>query len=661
MRDRRPEILLLLALPLVSCGEEKTQARVVRFEVNRSIVLGGEVVELTYAVEGARTVSLWQSGDDPVNLLDGQTSSSGTIASRPLDQTTVFTLIAAGDKGASSDQRALQVNVLDAPVIAFFHASSTTVPQGDPVRFSWQVQDFIGSETAIQITVDGEVHLPWTTERARTGTEDIRIDGVGPVEVTLQARNSRVLDKPESWPSESILVTTLEAPVIGSFTLTPEAFVETSTVIRAQWRVIQATEIDLQVEDQSLPGFPTSELLGSTDFEVDSEVTVKLTARNAVKSVSTLKKIRFGFNEPEPNEGPGLALPILADGVPVRGTISSRADEDWYALTVPEGGYVFARVGLNRLGRCRFDTRLTFYDVDGITTLGAVDNTESPPIAPCSEINPLLLSFAGNLPGGTYYLAVGGSGNDPAGSYYLEVLTFTEPPPLPAVIKTTVGTPAWDVVDIVQFAAPGPVHRILNPGGEISRDGSAIVEVLEEILRPFHQFGDFISISALMVPEIPHAIDYAKELGLAAAMHRIDPRQTSFVPGDLEANEQSQRAVYLGFTLVPTVDAEVGPSIDFPAGGPLIPHATFPIEMDASVTHDGIVWAGPFSQSHFLPGPQGWSPSFPGDGWSHAHFFSVIVEHVASSPPTAGSYAWTYRLIDANQEGYELQVPFTVR
>ena len=114
-----------------------------------------------------------------------------------------------------------------------------------------------------------------------------------------------------------------------------------------------------------------------------------------------------GAGEAEPNDTrpqAGLLIPSGNAAGSVLGVLGAAADEDWYEITVPAGGHVFAEV-TDPNGGCPVDTTLSLRTATG--TELANDTRDGP--GECGRISPGGDLSARALTGGTYYVRVTGT------------------------------------------------------------------------------------------------------------------------------------------------------------------------------------------------------------------------------------------------------------
>jgi hypothetical protein len=358
-----------------------------------------------------------------------------------------------------------------------------------------------------------------------------------------------------------------------------------------------------------------------------------------------------GFDEPEPNDTATTAIALAGDGLPVRGTIDA-GDSDLYAVMVPEGARIEATVGWD--GQiCSFDTVLDLLDSNGTTLLGSVDDTVFPTIAPCSRINPAAHAWADDLAAGTYYLRVRSSTITPdSGTYSLEVEVTGPEAPLAGVMRTQLGTPTWEIVDVVQISIlvgnfnTMPALRFFD-------------QTISDLLLPLYTFERAVgangaNIHPIFRPYDPNPRDYDGVLSALAAIAGYESK-TTFTRAEFEADN----AVLVLFVLAPAAGAPIESSYDF-AAGPVLPTELFPMIADWDVTKDGAPW---YENDTFdLPGYHQYQPPVIGAGASH-RIFGVLMFDVLAPEGTvdsAGSYTQTFRVTDPQGNGWSVTIPLTV-
>ncbi|MCA9679839.1 MAG: DVUA0089 family protein, partial [Myxococcales bacterium] len=123
-------------------------------------------------------------------------------------------------------------------------------------------------------------------------------------------------------------------------------------------------------------------------------------------------------DESEPNDDAATAQVLTTSGAPVVGMVSPAGDEDWYAVTVPAGGWIRAWTD-DGAGACPFDTYMTLTSTDGVTRL-AFDDDDG--VGTCSFLQPGAIDpGAANLPAGTYFVRVRAYSSSVTGTYVLHV------------------------------------------------------------------------------------------------------------------------------------------------------------------------------------------------------------------------------------------------
>src|SRR5262249_29783759 len=111
--------------------------------------------------------------------------------------------------------------------------------------------------------------------------------------------------------------------------------------------------------------------------------------------------------------------PLPGDGSGVSGEINPAGDEDWYSVTVVQGGSVEAETS-DGMGGCALDTVLELVAPDRTTVL-ATNDDKIPRVHLCSHIDPRILAGARDVAAGTYFIHVIAFDPMATGAYTLTV------------------------------------------------------------------------------------------------------------------------------------------------------------------------------------------------------------------------------------------------
>ncbi len=598
---------------------------------------------LTPAEDEEITISWEIGGEQPTLVILTDADGGVLFRDENPDRTGSFDLVPTPDEGGNTAEYGLEARgpsgrptatlvvdidvIIDQPEIVDFFASSMDVSKGDRAQITWEVANTV----EVQVSINGTVARPFTASGVPNGNTRITInEDVNVFKLEAKSEDGVIV-------SEELTVNGLNIPVIDTLQISPASYTSASTVATVTWETTFADSTNLQVNGRDVSGFPREQTSGTFQFPVTGLAMVNFVATNAVRDTAQAFTIELGFDEPEPNDSPNLAMPIAADGISVRGTISNIDDVDWYVFMVPEGSFLYAQAGYDEVSGCAFDTIVRLYDADGSTELGFEDNTTAPDISPCAEINPLVSTYAARLAAGTYYISVGGSGVNTTGQYSLTVRVLTPVADIPGrMTALRIGDPPWQVTDFVQFRAAldgmqmDPVSLALSP-----------------LFNPMHSpAGSPGGVAVSIVTDTPHTPDYGTELRMALNMRG---KASSAVYTAAEISDPS--GLYLGFSISPTTTATRGRSIDS-LNGLILPRSVYPIAVELDIEADGMAIPDLHTEYDLV---------FVGGaalaGRSHEHVFAVL----QAAMGVAGNFTWEYTLLDVNNDGYTFSVPFEVR
>lgn len=610
--------------------------RIASFTANPMDAQEDEEVTLSWEIGGEQPNEISIVDSTGAELFrDDTPDNTGSFDLVPVpeaDNTATYRLRVRGPSGRPEASVTVNINVvIDQPEIVDFYAAATDVSKGDRAQLTWEV----ANTTEVQISLNGTIARPYTTVGVPNGNTRLTVtEAVNVFKLEARSEDGVVV-------SQEVTVNGLDVPVIDSLVVTPLAYTQASTVATVTWATSSADSTNLKLNGRDVANFPRDQTSGTFTFNVSGAATVTFIATNPVRDTTQDVMIELGFDEPEPNDTPALAMPIAADGVSVRGTISTLDDVDWYTFIVPQGAFIYAQAGYDAVSGCAFDSILRLYDADGSTLLGFEDNTTAPDISPCAEINPLVSNYAARVPAGTYFLSVGGSGVNATGQYSLTVRVLMPVPDLPGrMAALKIGDPPWQVSDFVQFSAPldaaaaNPFAAGLNP-----------------LFNPMHSPTAGNGLGVLMTTDTPHQPDYDTELRMGLNL-RGKASGVNYPAADII----EPLGMYMGFTVAPTATATTGRSIDF-MNGPIVPRALYPLAVEIDFEVNGMAIADLHTE---------YDLTFLGaaelNGASHEHVFAAVRAGAGTMPSDlVGTYSWEYTVLDVNNDGYTFSVPFELR
>lgn len=404
-----PQLAVLGALTFaVSCGGDDppnnppaTGVRIDSFTATPTAVSAGGKVTLSWRVSGASSAMIAISAE-PGGAIHSATTLEGTFETEALTATTRFKLTATG--GGRSVDREVTVTVEGAGIqIASFTASPNPAPVNGTVTLSWVVAG------ATRITIhEGQSELHTTTENVATGSHTVTLTAASHT-YRLRAENGGASTE------QSVTVTTAVAgdPEIRSFQVTPRTFSGASAQVTVSWDTV-GTPVALTANGTAVPNFPGSSS-GTLAVTVTDRTAFVLRVGSGAQERTAEVVVARGTGEQEPNNDANTANDLAAGGVVV-GAVDPAMDVDFFRVTVPAGGNIFAETS-DGMGGCPFDTILRLYAADGTTLLGSNDDAGG---TLCSRIDPRVARYAADLAAGTYYVAVSGF-QDSTGTYSLEV------------------------------------------------------------------------------------------------------------------------------------------------------------------------------------------------------------------------------------------------
>ncbi|MCB9649808.1 MAG: DVUA0089 family protein [Deltaproteobacteria bacterium] len=183
--------------------------------------------------------------------------------------------------------------------------------------------------------------------------------------------------------------------------------------------------LELFQDGAAVAGFPgvatstgTVDASGTLDVVLTTHSTFVLRATSQGGQDEATITVFQQVDESEPNDDAATAQVLTTSGAPVVGMVSPAGDEDWYAVTVPAGGWIRAWTD-DGAGACPFDTYMTLTSTDGVTRL-AFDDDDG--VGACSFLQPGAIDpGAANLAAGTYFVRVRAYSSSVTGTYVLHV------------------------------------------------------------------------------------------------------------------------------------------------------------------------------------------------------------------------------------------------
>ncbi|MCC7384557.1 MAG: DVUA0089 family protein [Deltaproteobacteria bacterium] len=410
IRNRRTRVALAAALSIgfAACGGDKVppppgkDAPVInKFSATPAgPVAPGASVQLSWDVAKATSVSI-RAGS--TTILDGSTEAIGMVSSGPIQMATTFTLTASGEGGQTT--RDVTVNVdANAVTIVRFEARPPVVPLNGTTTLEWQV----AGATRVRIARGGADIVDTTdaAEIASGSLEDVLIDA-GMVTFTLIASNATKTEM------QDVVVIGAQIPRILSFRVRPALFTGASADITLTWVTEGAGTISLTANGTAVPNV-TNAPTATVTVSVTDQTTFVLTVQNGLGEVQATKVVARGVPEVEPNDSSTAATSLMGGAT---GQINPGGDRDFYSITVPAGGNVYAETSDGQ-GGCGLDTLLGLVAPDGNTIIASNDDGGE---GFCSMIDPRTNAQARDLPAGTYFIRVVGYNNQETGPYALVV------------------------------------------------------------------------------------------------------------------------------------------------------------------------------------------------------------------------------------------------
>ncbi|HJL42961.1 MAG TPA: hypothetical protein RMG48_16770 [Myxococcales bacterium LLY-WYZ-16_1] len=401
--------------------------------------------------------------------------------------------------------------------------------------------------------------------------------------------------------------------------------------------------------------------------------------------------VEAGFNEPEPNNDRDMTAPQVTAspgaGDNFRGTLSDVNDVDVFRLDTTAGNQLMV-FGVTGDGCANNSLQLQAFDEAGNALTPRVDSAIHDGIlGPCPELFGAQTGFDAlmELPGGTVYIEVTGK-NLPGSAEYVLVLEENEPlenevtamahPNVDSI--TQVGLPEWQLADLQVFSAPYGTQGMNGP------TVAPFFAQLESFL-PNHTVGaGLFALVSMFETNDSHVIPY--DLELQYGLRHVPLAGATAIGVDIPATElgiddgmaDPASGVGLGMTLVPT--SSVGTALDYQLagnteGGPIIPDDVFPLNIS-------LRFQQPFDDPLYQPrnmagdvvlielGYPNMEGTTPFTGTTHMHMVASMSRWVFEQVPdlfdndfpnsTNDDFLWVLEIRDANDNGYDLEVSFSV-
>ena len=211
-----------------------------------------------------------------------------------------------------------------------------------------------------------------------------------------------------------------------------------------------------------------------------------------------------------------------------------------------------------------------------------------------------------------------------------------------AVLRTPVGTPAWQPTDI---------HLYVAPIGSAPNFEGVLTSLQAVLPEPNHRFHPDLFIG----PGDPHAGPYTHEIadGLASSGFL---EKTIYNSSDFSGTN----GIYLAMMNVPgfgVIPPAQGSSPDF-ASGPIIPNSLFPITTIGTTFRNGSPLPA-FSSGAVPPLDGSLNPPFNVNG--HSHFPQFYIDNADfNGVAPEGDYIYEIELRDTAGNGWNISAPFVV-
>lgn len=381
-------------------------ARILAFYANPSSIVPGASATLSWAVSDAPGGVTVTSGGQ---VLTTRSELSGTLTVTP-GESTEYTLTAfnatLGDATAS-----ITVHVgRGVPTIRAFEASPNPAPLDGETVLTWSVE---GADEVHILAGASELHV----------APDPSADGTLPARLTQPSTTFTLLaSNADGQNTATLLVFAHAPPAIVAFTAEPGSFIGSMVVSTISWEVTSASSLELLANGAPVAGFPAvSETIartrtGSISLVATESVVLELVAASGGGTRRAQAFISQLALEAEPNDAPATATPLTGDGSGVSAAFQVNGDEDFYAVTVPQGGHVSIETS-DGMGGCGADTVVELLAPDGVTVVTYNDDAGG---TTCSRIDWTREPAARDLPAGTYFIRVA-EFDEATGSYTIVV------------------------------------------------------------------------------------------------------------------------------------------------------------------------------------------------------------------------------------------------
>ncbi len=387
-------------------------ASIQSFTATPMMAVTGQNVDLAWATMDADSIAI----NDGATDVHTSTNAAGTfqVTMGTADQT--YTLTALNANGNATAMVTVTFSMA-APVVNNFDASPSPGPLGGLTTLSWDVA------AADTIDIADGVGTPIVTATTAAA---------GSIDVTLaNPSNDYVLTATNQFGNVMQTITVMAdngTPTINAFTVSPDIGTDPLTVT-ITYDVLQARTLEVLANGVALTNVPfvangmPQDATGSFMMTISASTNFELVVGNGAgtdNDIASAIVAAPGGIEIEPNDTATAGQSLMGMTPQVAGTISVGDDEDWYAITVPAGGFVRAATS-DGAGGCPFDTVLSLFDVDGTTQIARNDDFGG---SRCSLLEPSLVPALTNLPAGTYYIRVESFGTN-TGNYVLDVTIGT--------------------------------------------------------------------------------------------------------------------------------------------------------------------------------------------------------------------------------------------
>jgi len=452
-------------------------AKILSFGANPSTIPYGSTAALEWSVDRSTSIDIMRAGTT-IHTNPAATGSFSVTATR----TTEYVLVAHNVDGDSTAMTTLTVSSV-APVVTSFAFDAAVVRVGAVDNLNWAV---VG---AANVVVTG----PTGTELANTANNT----GSVPVTVTATGTYTLVATNPNGSTQATATVTALNDPIIGTFTVVPLSYTQSSTSVRVTWATTLARSTELTIDGVAAAGFAGT-ATGTYSFTSSTSPRLVFTARNA--ATTTVRQIRVVKLQVVTDTGTTAATAgaLAGDGTGVSAQIQPAADVDFYSIVVPANGNVTLETS-NGQGGCNFDTLIDLIGPDGTTVLGTDDDDG---INNCSQIDPHRDAFAANLPAGTYYVRVRAFSSSATFNYVL-IATAAAPACANSILESGAGEQCDDgntaVGDGCSATCTADIMATMNgPGNTASFAGSIVVAGRSNFIQVVMQAPGYIAAETFM-------------------------------------------------------------------------------------------------------------------------------------------------------------------